>query len=194
VSRIITPRRSLVLPSRFRQQQGGFIINPFAHGAGPSTSHRHWSILITANDGSASYMGFTEVELRSTVGGADFTVPQANDSAAARATDRVNTSNTWEKACDNNTATTGWLSNGVSGSKRWRYDCGDAGHTGNATEVVRQVVIRGSHNAPTASPKDFLIQWSDDPNSSPTNWTTVLTVTGQTGWTGSSDARTFNVP
>lgn len=163
-------------------------------GGGGASAHRHWRILISANDGSASYMGFTEIELRSTIGGADFTVPQANTTSAARATDYVNLSNSHEKACDNNTTSTGWLSANVSGAKEWRYDCGNAGHTGNPTEVVAQVQIRGSHNVPTASPKDFLIQWSDDASSVPTTWTTVLTVTGQTGWTGASDARTFDIP
>lgn len=35
MSRIIAPRRSLILPRRVRQQQGGFIMNPFAHGSTP---------------------------------------------------------------------------------------------------------------------------------------------------------------
>lgn len=34
MSNIIAPRRSLILPRRFRQQQGGFIMNPFAYQAG----------------------------------------------------------------------------------------------------------------------------------------------------------------
>lgn len=37
MSNIIVPRRSLILPSRFRQKQGGFIMNPFVHTAGPSS-------------------------------------------------------------------------------------------------------------------------------------------------------------
>lgn len=72
----------------------------------------------------------------------------------------------------------------------WKYDFGHAGHTGSPTADVKQILIRGSHNVPSGSPKDFQLQWSDN-NST---WTTVLTVTGQTGWTGASDARTFNVP
>lgn len=35
MSHIIAPRRSLILPRRVRQQQGGFIMNPFAHGSTP---------------------------------------------------------------------------------------------------------------------------------------------------------------
>lgn len=34
MSNILVPRRSLILPRRFRQQQGGFIMNPFAYQAG----------------------------------------------------------------------------------------------------------------------------------------------------------------
>ena len=164
-----------------------------AGGSSSGPAHRHWRILISANDGSPSYIGFTEIELRSTLGGADFTVPQANDTSAARASSRVNPSNSAEKACDNSN-TSGWLSSDASPPEEWRYDCGNAGHTGNAAEIVKQVLIRGSFNAPSASPKDFLIQWSDDPSNPPTSWTTALTVTGQTGWTGASDARTFDLP
>lgn len=34
VSRILTPRRDLILPSRFRQRQGGFLLNPYRFGGG----------------------------------------------------------------------------------------------------------------------------------------------------------------
>lgn len=38
MSNIAVPRRSLILPRRFRRQQGGFIINPFAHGSSDPTA------------------------------------------------------------------------------------------------------------------------------------------------------------
>jgi len=190
VSRILLPSRDLILSRRYRQLQGGFIMTPHLL-AGNSAAHRYWRVYITANAGDATYVGFTEIELRSTVGGADFTVPQTLDTDAAKASAQVNNSNGSRRAVDNSD-TTGWLTITAGGGLPawWEYDCGNAGHSGNPTEVVRQILIKGSWNVPAASPKDFLLQWSDDN----TSWTTVMTVTGQTGWTGASDARTFNVP
>jgi hypothetical protein len=52
---------------------------------------------------------------------------------------------------------------------------------------VLQVYIEPRASAPAQSPEDFTLQYSADG----VNWTTALTVTGQTGWT--SAARTFNV-
>lgn len=44
MSRIIVPRRDLVLPGRFRQKQGGFIMTPFAHGSGaPPAPAAYWN-------------------------------------------------------------------------------------------------------------------------------------------------------
>ena len=36
MNRIVTPRRNLILPRRYRQQQGGFIMTPYAHASGAS--------------------------------------------------------------------------------------------------------------------------------------------------------------
>lgn len=190
MTRIVPPRRNLILPRRFRQLQGGFIINPFAHGAGPSTFHRYWRILITATDSSAVYAGFTEIEMRGSIGGANLLTVQTTGGAASSSTN-INSSNAEWRATDLSN-TSGWLAaNDPSPNHAWwKYDFGNALHIGSPTADVRQVLIRGSHNVPGASPEDFQLQWSDDN----TTWTTVMTVTGQTGWTGASDARTFNVP
>lgn len=190
MSHIIVPRRSLILPRRVRQQQGGFIMNPFAHAAPASIAHRYWRILITATDSSAVYAGFTEIELRGSVGGANLLSVQAGNGAALSSRD-VNGSNAAWRAADGSN-TSGWLADlpMTPFPQWWRYDFGHAWHVGSPTADVRQVLIRGSHNVPGASPEDFQLQWSDDN----TTWTTVMTVTGQTGWTGASDARTFNVP
>lgn len=154
--------------------------------AGNGVAHRYWRIYITANDGDATYCGFTEIELRTSVGGADVTVVQLQ-SGAASALSVPNTANAAFRAVDNSD-TAGWLSQNKP--TWWKYDFGHAGHTGNPTENIRQILIKGSFNVPAASPKDFLLEWSDDGSV----WTTALTVTGETGWTGASDARTFNVP
>lgn len=169
------------------------IINPYRYGGAPApTAHRYWRIKITANDGSALYFGFTEVELRGSVGGADLTVPQIAGGAATSERE-INPSNAAWRAVDES-LTSGWLggmpAGGIGNTGWWQYDFGNASHTGSPTADVKQVLIRGSYNAPTASPKDFQVQWSDNGAA----WTTALTVTGQTGWTGASDARTFNLP
>lgn len=164
------------------------IVNPFRFGGGGGggSTHRYWRIRITANDGSPVYNGFTEIELRGTPGGPDLTVPQAN-AQAATAISEINGANAAELAVDNN-ATTGWLSNGAGVGDWWRYDFGHPS-AGSTTADIQQISIAGSWNVPSASPKDFTLQWSDD-NSA---WTTVMTVTGQTGWTGASDVRVFTV-
>jgi hypothetical protein len=167
------------------------IINPYRYGgAPPATSHRYWRIYITANDGNATFFGATEFEMRGSVGGANL-LSILTGAGPATASGETNASNAAWRASDNSN-TSGWLANVAGGGLPgwWKYDFGHAGHTGPSTADVKQILIRGSFNAPTGSPKDFQLQWSDN-NST---WTTVLTVTGQTGWTGASDARTFNVP
>lgn len=162
----------------------------FGQPAAAASSHRYWRILITATDSSAVYAGFTEIELRGSVGGANLLSVQAGNGAALSSRD-VNGSNAAWRAADGSN-TSGWLADlpMTPFPQWWRYDFGHALHVGSPTADVRQVLIRGSHNVPGASPEDFQLQWSDDN----TTWTTVMTVTGQTGWTGASDARTFNVP
>ena len=151
------------------------------------TGHRYWRVNITANNGHASQCGFTEIELKTSLGGPDITATGAS-TGAATASSQVNSSNRPPLAVDDNTGT-GWLANATTGW--WRYDCQHADHLaiGQPFEDVVQITIRGSWNAPTASPQNFTLDWSDDNVS----WTTVMTVTGETGWTGASDIRTFDV-
>lgn len=166
------------------------LMRRFGQPAAASSAHRYWRILITATDTSTVYAGFTEIELRGSVGGANLMSVQSANGAALSSGD-VNGSNAAWRAADGSN-TSGWLAPlpMTPFPQWWRYDFGHASHVGSPTADVRQVLIRGSHNVPGASPEDFQLQWSDN-NST---WTTVLTVTGQTGWTGASDARTFNVP
>lgn len=158
------------------------IINPYRYAAA-AVAHRYWRVLITLNDGSASFCGMTELELRGSVGGADLTSPiNANINSAASTS--VNSDNGPEFAFDDNTGT-GWLSN-TSGSSWLRWDFVSQGI---GAQSIAQIAIRGSWNDPSASPRNFQVQWSDNS----TTWTTALTVTGQTGWTGASDLRVFTI-
>lgn len=158
--------------------------------ASSSSGHRYWRILITATDSSTAYAGFTEIELRGSVGGASLLSVQTVGGAAS-ASREANASNAAWRATDLSN-TSGFLADlpATPFPQWWKYDFGHASHVGSPTADVRQVLIRGSYNVPGASPEDFQLQWSDNN----TTWTTVMTVTGQTGWTGASDARTFNVP
>lgn len=153
-----------------------------ALGGSGGLSARYWRINITANDGSTSYFGLTELELIETVGGSDATVA-AEAGTRASASSQINGPNAAALAFDDSTGA-GWLSATATTSwLQWDFGAGNS-------KTIRQITIRGSYNVPTASPKDFTLDGSADG----TSWTTVLTVTGETGWTGSSDKRTFNVP
>lgn len=154
------------------------------HGAagGGGSGHRYWRILITQNDGSASFCGFTECELRGTVGGSDLT-SAASALACTLSSSDINSGNAARYAFSDDG--NGWLSATASTSWiRWDFQTQGIGQ-----QNVVQIRIEGSHNAPNASPRNFELQWSDDGSS----WTTVMTVTGATGWTGAGDWRTFTV-
>lgn len=158
-----------------------------AGGGSAPSAHRYWRINVSANSGSTQYTGFTEIEFRGSVGGPDL-IPVQSSNGPASASTRVNDSNAAWMAADNR-MTHGWLSN-TSAASWWRYDFGHPLNTGPTVANVRQVAIYGSYNAPNASPKDFTIEWSDDGVA----WTVALAVTGQTGWTGASDVRVFDIP
>ncbi|HSD16771.1 MAG TPA: LamG domain-containing protein [Thermomonas sp.] len=61
MSRVLVPRRDLILPSRFRQRQGGFIMTPHAHGGTPATDP-HWAnvVLLAHGNGANNGTVFTE--------------------------------------------------------------------------------------------------------------------------------------
>lgn len=161
---------------------GGMLLQPAAGGGGGGLSARYWRINISANDGSPSYFGLSELELRESIGGADATVA-AEAHLRAYPSSIINGGNAGSLAFDDS-AGTGWLSaTAVPSWLKWDFGAGNA-------KTIRQISITGSWNVPSASPKDFTLEGSNDDSS----WTTVLTVTGQTAWTGSTDVRTFNVP
>lgn len=159
---------------------GAGLVRP---AGGGGTAHRYWRVLITAPDGSTLYCGMTELQLRGTAGGADMTV--SGNASAVGASSTIGFGNDAFNAFDNNLST-GWLS-ATAGTAWIQWDFVNQGL---GAQYVAQIAITGSYNAPNASPKDFQLQWSDDNVS----FTTVLTVTGETGWTGSSDTRVFTVP
>ncbi len=145
-------------------------------GGGPG-AHRYWRILITANNGNASFIGLGEIRMFNS---AAVNRIQTNTAVTpARASSEVNAANRAYNAFDNNTTTSGWLSATATPPQwvRWDFQATGAAPPIAAVEV-KDITIFPSHNALDASPNAFQLQWSDDDSS----WTTALSVTGQTGW------------
>lgn len=147
--------------------------------APPSGAHRYWRIYITSADGG-SFKGFTQIQMATSIGGTNLIVAQGSNGPPLYFSSEVNSANAAWMAT-NSLVTEGWLSIIAATPEWWAYDFG------SDTAIV-SVVISGSYNSPPSSPKDFTIEYSDD-NS---NWAVAHTVTGETGWTGAADVRTFN--
>lgn len=159
------------------------LVDAYRYAVAGGAPHRYWRVLITANDGSPSYCGASEIELRGAAGGPDLTT-SVNANIHTSASSSVNSDNQPANAF-NNLLDSGWLSAVPSTSwVRWDFTS-----QGIGPQSIAEVTITGSWNVPSASPRDFQLQWSDNG----TAWTTVKTVTGQTGWTGSSDTRVFTI-
>lgn len=144
---------------------------------------RYWRILIlqninssgTVNDASSVSIG--EIELRSSLGGADETVPGGTITASARS--HVNQHENY--AFDNDFTTTYWTSG--SPQPQWiKYDFG----AGNEKSILQFTIT--SYPYTGGSPYEFYLQWSDD-NS---NWTNAHYEATQAIW-GASETRTFDV-
>jgi hypothetical protein len=156
-----------------------------AAAAGGPGVHRYWRLYITANDGSTSFMGCTELILRDALG-TNVSSPGALTAPYSSSSD-VNGLNAVALAFDSNTGSSGWLS-ATAASPQWcAVDLGATGLAG-ATEI-KSFDLYGSWNAPSASPKDFELQWSDDGFA----WTPAGVYTGQSGWTA-AQLRSFSVP
>lgn len=81
---------------------------------------------------------------------------------------------TSDRAVDDDNATY-WAANSTV-TAWWQYDFGASNE-----KTLRRIDIRARDAGPQNSPSDFTIQYSNDGST----WTTVLTVTGETGWTAS---------
>lgn len=165
------------------------IMSILSGSGGPGVgAHRYWKLNITANDGSALYMGLTELQLFDTSG--------VNRTAGSSGTlwvsssGEINASNQHVNAVDGNLVDSGWLSAVAASPQFISFDTQLAGAPVPVGPYeVSKIRIYGSHNVPSASPRDFQLQWSDNG----TDWTTVLSVTGQSGW-AANEMREFFVP
>ena len=147
-----------------------------AAGASTAPAYRYWRIYMQTNNGDPTYTALCEIELRSSVGGADLTTsstPAASSTSYSAAYDA-------SKTVDESTSTL-WISAFNSTTNQWlRYDLGSA-------QTVAQVAIYPQGDALSRAPKDFIIQGSNDG----TNFTNVKSITNATGWTAAW--RTFNI-
>lgn len=119
--------------------------------------HRRWRLYIISTAGT--YVGISEIELRSSSGGADLTGSgTASHSSSAGG---------WEadKAVDNNTGTA-WATYPAPASQWWAYDFG-AGATHRIVEVRITPRTDGYH---AEAPQTFHVQYSDDGTAWPTAW------------------------
>ena len=158
--------------------------------ADSAVSAQYWRVLITDNNGDASYVSLVDLELRATVGGADQTDP-TGVVVEYTALSEANVSNNPPLAFDNNYSSSKWTSAArpTVGSPQWIKANFDRSTPFDTKVYVREISIVGCITGQTAmAPKDFALQRSDDDSS----WTTVLTVTGQTGWTA-GERRNFAV-
>lgn len=147
--------------------------------ATPVVAARYWRIFINASDGGP-FAGFTRIQMATSLGGINLIVAQiANVDPPLLGSSEINGSNAVYMASDA-ILTDGWLA-ATNANEWWSYDF-------IADQAIASVVITGSFNSPSSSPKDFLIESSPDRST----WTTIHTVTGQTGWTGATDVRTFS--
>lgn len=156
-----------------------------AGGGGGPGAHRYWRLLVTQSDGSA-FIGTTELQLFDSVG----TNRSGGTSLSAiTSSSDLNSGNARDFAFDNNIVNSGWLSTSA-GPPQWvRTDVQSLSAPLPRTSYeVKTIRIYGSWNVPSASPRNFELQWSDDDIA----WTTALSVTGQTGWTG-AQMREFTV-
>ena len=139
------------------------------------SAYRYWRIVITAQP-DANYAVLGEIELHTSVGGADVT---GSGTASASS---VYSSPTWaaDKAFDNN-ATTAWSSNSGPRPHWIQYDFG----VGVTHEIV-EYVLTGS-NTTTYSPTSWALLGSNDGQ----YFTVVDSKAGQT-WTA-GETKTFAV-
>lgn len=166
--------------------RGHFGLIMAVSGGGGGAAHRYWRLRITAPDGSASYMGASEVAFLNDHGD-PFNIP-TGATAAMFGSSILNGGNSIAQAFDR-VANSGWLSATAATPQHVGFDFQGTGASPSAPVAVRGIRIYGSHNIPTSSPKDFDVQWSDDG----VTYTTHFSVTGSTGW-AAQEAREFFDP
>jgi len=116
-------------------------------------THRYWRLdLYHTNGGSITSFGFSEIQMRDSVGGSDLT---GSGTASASA---VFTDNIAANAFDDNDSTR-WISPNQNYPAWIKYDFGN----GNAYDIVELVIrARGDGYGDESSPRNFVLSYSDD--------------------------------
>jgi hypothetical protein len=132
-------------------------------------AHRYWRVYITAVQ-SGGYTSMDELEMYA---GAEMTNVCSGGTASASSTGFG-----WSasNAFNGSIGEPGWhsLTNNLPTTPEWlQYDFG----SGNDKDISQIKMVMRNGNGGQA-PKDFQLQYSDNGSS----WTTLFTVTGQTGW------------
>ncbi len=143
----------------------------FTHAVPSLGPHLRWRILYSALSGSDSYSAISEVQLRTTAGGASVAT-----GGTATSSTQYSGSYTATQAFDGS-LTTSWSSAGGDTTAAWL-----AYQFATARQIVEIALSVQSTNAggvrPAQMPGAFSVQYSDDG----TNWITVKTFSGITGW------------
>lgn len=138
------------------------------------SAYRYFRINVTANNGRST-LNIAEFELRASVGGP--TIATGGTPSASTVF-----GSTWsaDKGFDAN-ASTFWSATGPTG---WlQYDLG----AGNEASLA-QYAVRGRSDANDGSPKD----WTFEGSLNGSDWTTLDTVTSETGW-ANGELRAFTL-
>ena len=150
------------------------LIEGFAGGqvAGGGASYRYWRIYITALNAGGSAVGIAEVELRTTVGGADQTTSATPVLESSYAMNGEGSYYPGASTIDGNTSTY-WISSIYAPLTQFiRYDL-------TTQQAIVQVAIY-PYDASANCPRDFKIQGSNDG----VNFTDVKSFTSVAAWTG----------
>lgn len=143
---------------------------------GPSSGYRFYRWNVTANNGRST-INVAEAQLRETVGGAD-----SATGGLPYATSVFNESFPASAAFDDDAGTFWSTVTSVTAAELW-YDLG------TAREIsVAQYAMQARSDASDGTPKDWTFQASNDLDT----WTTLDTVTGETGWSN-GETRTYTV-
>jgi hypothetical protein len=140
---------------------------------------RYWRLLVKTIGNSGSTAALTEMEMRSSAGGAD----QTGSGTANNGTGAAALSN-FSNAFDNNTGTQWQHSlSGLSPDAWGYYDFG-----GGVTKTITEIALRSSSSDANSAPVAFKIQRSDDS----LRWATPdINLSGITGWS-TSQTRYFD--
>jgi hypothetical protein len=150
---------------------------------GNTTAYRYYRIYMSAGNSGTGVCTIGEIELASTIGGADTTSGQtftASDQETSLDSGAV------ANAFDDN-ATTFWeshISGTVTAFPHWIQ--ADYGATSGNWKAINQLKVSARSNNGSQAPKDFVLQGSADASA----WTDIITVTGATGW-ANGETRTY---